>query len=172
MKKSDKNYKYRDILSATDCAIVESENLLYSYTMKTLKNNTFNLVYKREYVDSDNYSYDDYFPIYFTIFRNVPIEHLKTLNTKSTFKKIKTFCDKNYKETATNFTGYSEVEILTNDEYYKTYEDEFGASLTESDNSFFNDYGQLYNTRQFFKYDFDPALTRSKVLNYNNKTIN
>ena len=130
-------------------------------TQELTKNNTFNLVYKREYVDSDNYQYDDYFPIYNTIFRNVPIKFLNKLNNKDFKNRIKTFCDKNYKETATNATGYSEVEILTGDEYYKTYADEFGADLTENDNSFFNDYGQLWNTRQFFKYDFAPDLTKS-----------
>ena len=56
-------------------------------TQKLTKNNTFNLVYKREYQDSEDY---DFFPIYYTIFRNVPIKHLKTLNTKSNFKKVKT----------------------------------------------------------------------------------
>jgi hypothetical protein len=130
-------------------------------TQELTKNNTFNLVYKREYVDSDNYQYDDYFPIYNTIFRNVPIKFLNKLNNKDFKNRVKTFCDKNYKETATNATGYSEVEILTGDEYYKTYADEFGADLTENDNSFFNDYGQLWNTRQFFKYDFAPDLTKS-----------
>ena len=127
-------------------------------TKELTKNNTFNLVYKREYQDSEDH---DFFPIYYTIFRNVPIKHLKTLNTKSNFKKVKTFCDKNYNETATNATGYSEVEILTGDEYYRTYEDEFGGEIVEWDKSFFNDYGQLWNTRQFFKYDFSPELTKS-----------
>ncbi|MAH72789.1 MAG: hypothetical protein CMK29_05580 [Porticoccaceae bacterium] len=127
-------------------------------TQKLTKNNTFNLVYKREYQDSEDY---DFFPIYYTIFRNVPIKHLKTLNTKSNFKKVKTFCDKNFIETATNATNHSEVEILTGDEYYRTYEDEFGGDITEYDKSFFNDYGQLWNTRQFFKYDFAPDLTKS-----------
>ena len=141
-------------------------------TQELTKNNTFNLVYKREYVDSDNYQYDDYFPIYNTIFRNVPIKFLNKLNNKDFKNRIKTFCDKNYKETATNATGYSEVEILTGDEYYKTYADEFGADLTENDNSFFNDYGQLWNTRQFFKYDFAPDLTKSlDAQTYKNKLM-
>ena len=130
-------------------------------TKELTKNNTFNLVYKREYVDSDSYSYDEYFATYYTIFRNVPIKFLNKLNNKDFKKKVKTFCDNNYNETATNATGYSDVEILTGDEYYKTYADEFGDDLTESDNSYFNDYGQLWNTRQFFKYDFAPDLTKS-----------
>ena len=60
---------------------------------KLTKNNTFNLVYKREYVDSDNYQYDDYFPIYNTIFRNVPIKFLNKLNSDVFKKKVKSFCD-------------------------------------------------------------------------------
>ena len=51
-------------------------------TKELTKNNTFNLVYKREYVDSDNYQYDDYFPIYYTIFRNVPLSQLNRLNNR------------------------------------------------------------------------------------------
>ena len=130
-------------------------------TKELTKNNTFNLVYKREYQDSESYGYDEFFGTYYTIFRNVPIKFLNKLNDKDFKKKVKTFCDKNYNETATNATGYSDVEILTGDEYYNTYADEFGDDLTESDNSYFNDYGQLWNTRQFFKYDFAPDLTKS-----------
>mgnify|MGYP001362623023 FL=1 len=130
-------------------------------TKELTKNNTFNLVYKREYQDSESYGYDEFFPTYYTIFRNVPIKFLNKLNDKDFKKKVKTFCDKNYNETATNATGYSEVEILTGDEYYRTYADEFGGDIVEWDKSFFNDYGQLWNGRQFFKYDFAPELTKS-----------
>ena len=141
-------------------------------TKELTKNNTFNLVYKREYVDSDNQQYDDYFPIYYTIFRNIPIKFLNKINTDNLKKKVKTFCDKNFKETATNATGYSEVEILTGDEYYRTYADEFGADIVDNDNSYFNDYGQLWNTRQFFKYDFAPDLTKSlDAQTYKNKLM-
>ena len=129
-------------------------------TKELTKNNTFNLVYKREYQDSED-RYDEFFPIYYTIFRNVPIKHLKTLNTKSNFKKLKSFCDKNFNEDAKNATGHSEIEILSGKDYYKTYTDEFGADIVDNDKSFFNDYGQLWNTRQFFKYDFAPELTKS-----------
>ena len=141
-------------------------------TKELTKNNTFNLVYKREYVDSDSYSYDEFFGTYYTIFRNVPIKFLNKLNDKDFKKKVKTFCDKNYNETATNFTNYTEVEILTGDEYYRTYADEFGADIVDSDNSYFNDYGQLWNTRQFFKYDFAPELTKSlDAQTYKNKLM-
>ena len=127
-------------------------------TKELTKNNTFNLVYKREYQDSEDY---DFFPIYYTIFRNIPIKFLNKFNSDVFKRKVKTFCDKNFNETAKNATGYSEVEILTGDEYYRTYTDEFGGEIVEWDKSFFNDYGQLWNTRQFFKYDFAPELTKS-----------
>ena len=141
-------------------------------TKELTKNNTFNLVYKREYQDSESYGYDEFFPTYYTIFRNVPIKFLNKLNDKDFKKKVKTFCDKNYNETATNATGYSEVEILTGDEYYRTYADEFGADIVDNDNSYFNDYGQLWNTRQFFKYDFAPELTKSlDAQTYKNKLM-
>ena len=141
-------------------------------TKELTKNNTFNLVYKREYQDSDSYNYDEFFGTYYTIFRNVPIKFLNKLNDKDFKKKVKTFCDKNYNETATNATGYSEVEILTGDEYYRTYADEFGADIVDNDNSYFNDYGQLWNTRQFFKYDFAPELTKSlDAQTYKNKLM-
>ena len=138
-------------------------------TKELTKNNTFNLVYKREYQDSEDY---DFFPIYYTIFRNIPIKFLNKINTDNLKKKVKTFCDKNFKETATNATGYSEVEILTGDEYYRTYADEFGADIVDNDNSYFNDYGQLWNTRQFFKHDFAPDLTKSlDAQTYKNKLM-
>jgi hypothetical protein len=141
-------------------------------TKELTKNNTFNLVYKREYQDSESYGYDEFFGTYYTIFRNVPIKFLNKLNKKDFKNKIKTFCDKNYNETATNATGYSEVEILTGDEYYRTYADEFGADIVDNDNSYFNDYGQLWNTRQFFKHDFSPELTKSLTADtYKNKLM-
>jgi len=133
------------------------------------KNNTFNLVYSREYQDSED-RYDEFFPIYNTIFRNVPEKYInRCLNN---IKKIKSFCDKNFNEDATNFTGYSKVEILSGKDYYKTYEDEFGTETVGTDNSYFNDYGQLWNTRQFFKYDFSPELTKSLTADtYKNKLM-
>ena len=61
----------------------------------------------------------------------------------------------------TNATGNSGVDMISGDEYYNTYFDEFGESTGVGlDNALFNDYGQLYNTRQFFKYDFDPEFTK------------
>ena len=131
---------------------------------KLTKNNTVHLVYGREYQDSEE-RYDPYFFTYYTIFRNVPIKYVnKILSIKD---KVKKFCDKNFKETATNFIGNTKVEVITGDEYYQTYEDVFGKD-SYGDNSLFNDYGQLWNGRQFFKYDFDPNLTES----YSYKNLN
>ena len=87
------------------------------------KDGTIHLVYQRQYYDEED---RDYFFINFTIFRNVPLSQLNRLNNKEFKQKVKEFCDKNYKETATNDTGYSEVNMITGDEYYKTWGDEFG----------------------------------------------
>ena len=46
----------------------------------------------------------------------------------------------------------------TEKQYYTSYYDVFGDVAT-GDNSLFNDYGQLYNGRQGFKWDFNPKLT-------------
>jgi len=64
-------------------------------TKELTKNNTFNLVYKREYQDSEDY---DFFPIYYTIFRNIPIKFLNKLNSDVFKRKVKSFCDKNFNE--------------------------------------------------------------------------
>jgi len=123
----------------------------------TNKNMKYHLVYGREYLDSSE-KYDPYFYSYSTIFRNVPADLVPTLMS---FKdKIKNYCDKNYKEEATNFQNRTVVKILSNKEYYKTYKDVYGESTLGTDsNNLFEDYGQRYNTRQFFKYDFNPEFT-------------
>jgi hypothetical protein len=136
-------------------------------TMKLTKNGTFNLVYAVEYQDSED-RYDQFFYIYNTIFRNVPLRFLNKLNNTEFKAKVKAFCDKNYKELASNATGNSKVEIIVGDEYYRTYEDEFGTDQVGIDNSLFNDYGQLVNGRQFFKNDFEPELTNQ----YTYKNLN
>ena len=126
------------------------------------KEATLHLVYYREYEDSEE-RYDPYFNIYYTIFRNLPLSQLNRLNDKNFQKKVKEFCDKNYKETASNFTGVSGVEMIHGSEYYRTYEDEFGPDVTNQTGdgkSFVEDYGQRYNTRQFFKHDFMPEFTK------------
>ena len=126
------------------------------------KEGTLHLVYFREYEDSEE-RYDPYFNIYYTIFRNLPLSQLNRLNNKDFQKKVKEFCDKNYKETASNFTGVSGVEMIHGSEYYRTYEDEFGKDVTDQTGdgkSFVEDYGQRYNTRQFFKRDFNKEVTK------------
>ena len=127
-----------------------------------MKEGTLHLVYFREYEDSDE-RYDPYFNIYYTIFRNLPLSQLDRLNNKDFQKKVKEFCDKNYEETASNFTGVSGVEMIHGSEYYRTYEDEFGKDVTDQTGdgkSFVEDYGQKYNTRQFFKRDFNEEVTK------------
>jgi len=121
------------------------------------KDGTIHLVYQRQYYDDEDM---DYFFINFTIFRNVPLSQLNRLNNKDFKQKVKEFCDKNYKETATNDTGYSEVNMITGDEYYKTYGDEFGETGLPEDKHFYEDYGQKYDTRQFFKHDFNKEITK------------
>ena len=127
-----------------------------------MREGTLHLVYFREYEDSEE-RYDPYFNIYYTIFRNLPLSQLDRLNNKDFQKKVKDFCDKNYKETASNFTGISGVEMIHGSEYYRTYEDEFGPDVTNQTGdgkSFVEDYGQRYNTRQFFKRDFNKKVTK------------
>ena len=124
------------------------------------KEGTLHLVYYREYEDSEE-RYDPYFNIYYTIFRNLPLSQLNRLNNKDFQKKVKEFCDKNFKETASNFTGVSGVEMIHGSEYYKTYDDVYGNEGTPySDKSFYQDYGQKYDTRQFFKHDFNKEVTK------------
>ena len=123
------------------------------------KEGTLHLVYYREYEDSEE-RYDPCFNIYYTIFRNLPLSQLNRLNNKDFQKKVKEFCDKNYKETASNFTGDSGVEMIHGSEYYKTYEDVYGPSGMPDDKTFYQDYGQKWDTRQFFKHDFNKEVTK------------
>ena len=126
------------------------------------KEGTIHLTYWREYEDSEE-RYDPYFKSHNTIFRNVPLSQLKRLNSKELKEKVKAFCDKNFKETASNYDNYSEVNMIHGSEYYRTYEDEFGKDITDNTGdgkSFVEDYGQRYNTRQFFKRDFNKEVTK------------
>jgi len=127
------------------------------------KDSTIHLVYWREYTDSEE-RYEPDFKIHNTIFRNVPLSQLGRLNSKELKEKVKVFCDKNFNETASNFTGDSGVDIISGSEYYHTYDDEFGCENTPySDNDFWNDYGQKWNGRQFFKHDFMPKFTENLI---------
>ena len=121
------------------------------------KDGTLHLVYQRQYYDDEDM---DYFFINYTIFRNVPLSQLNRLNNKEFKQKVKEFCDKNYNETASNYADYSEVNIITGDEYYKTYGDEFGETGLPEDKHFYEDYGQKHDTRQFFKHDFNKEVTK------------
>ena len=127
------------------------------------KESTIHLVYWREYTDSEE-RYEPDFKIHNTIFRNAPLSQLKRLNSKELKEKVKVFCDKNFNETASNFTGHSGVDMISGSEYYHTYDDEFGCENTPySDNDFWNDYGQKWNGRQFFKHDFMPKFTENLI---------
>tara|TARA_B000000609_G_C24062407_1_gene287399 strand:+ start:404 stop:790 length:387 start_codon:yes stop_codon:yes gene_type:complete len=122
-----------------------------------MKESTIHLVYQREYYDDEDM---DYFFINYTIFRNVPLSQIQRLNDKNFKQKVKEFCDKNFVETASNYNNYSEVNMIHGSEYYKTYADEFGKSGHYDDNTFYTDYGQKYNTREFFKHDFNEEVTK------------
>ncbi len=119
---------------------------------------SFNIVYKREYMDSED---PENFWLGDAIYKNVPIEKLKYYRKQ--LLNIKKILNKSYKEDATNFTGATGIEIVYPDEYYQTYEDVFGDAAA-GDKNLFNDYGQLYK-RQGFRKDFDPDLT----INYKTK---
>ena len=124
------------------------------------KEGTLHLTYWREYEDSEAI-YDPYFKTHNTIFRNAPLSQLNRLNSKELKEKIKVFCDKNFKETASNFTGQSGVDMIVGSEYYNTYGQEFKLDKEDRDyNSFLNDYGQTVNGRQFFKHDFKPEIKK------------
>ena len=130
------------------------------------KEGTLHLTYWREYQDPEDY---DWFKIHHTIFRNVPLSQLKRLNSETFKNKVKNYCDKNYTETASNATGESGVDMIHGSEYYYTYGEEFNLHESELDaKSFITDYGQKYNGRQFFKYDFMPEFTEK----YSFKNLN
>tara|TARA_B100000900_G_C20355535_1_gene624087 strand:+ start:58 stop:462 length:405 start_codon:yes stop_codon:yes gene_type:complete len=125
------------------------------------KQGTINLTYWREYEDSDD-RYEPYFKIHHTIFRNVPLSQLKRLNSETFRNKIKKYCDKHYNESADNYTGNSGVDMIHGSEYYYTYGEEYDLPKKDKDYShLLYDYGQKYNGRQFFKYDFMPKLTNT-----------
>ena len=121
------------------------------------KDGTIHLVYQRQYYDEEDH---DYFFINYTIFRNVPLSQMNRLNNKEFKQKVKEFCDKNFKETASNYDNYSEVNMIHGSEYYKTYGDVYGETGLPDDKHFYEDYGQKWDTRQFFKHDFNKEVTK------------
>ena len=92
MKKTDKNYKYRDILTATDCAIANEVDLRYNDSMNKQKNKTFNVCYLREYMDPDQQG--EFFYGYDTIYRNVPEKYRSKFDTKEMLRIIKNCSEK------------------------------------------------------------------------------
>ena len=116
---------------------------------------SFNVVYKREYFNSED---ADYFWSSYSLYKNVPISKLKYYRKQ--LLKFKDYMDKSFKEDATNFAGATAIEIIYPDEYYQTYEDVFGPETAAGDHNLFNDYGQLWK-RQGFRKDFDPDLTKN-----------
>ena len=116
---------------------------------------TFNVCYLREYMDPEHEG--DFFYAYETIYRNVPYKFKDKFNTKSMKMKVLKHCDWNYKDPATNFANSTRIELIDQDEYYKTYEQVFG-DVAKNDKHMFNDYGQSYD-RQSFRKDFNPELT-------------
>ena len=126
---------------------------------------TFNVCYLREYMDPEHQG--DFFYVYETVYRNVPMKYKKKFNTQSMKMKILKWTDWNYKETAENFQNATRIELIDEKQYYQTYEDVFGESAAE-DKNMFNDYGQQYH-RQSLRKDFNKKLTKSKVPSYGGK---
>ena len=114
---------------------------------------SFNVVYKREYFNSED---ADYFWTSYSMYKNVPISKIKYY--KKQLLKFKDYMDNTFKEDATNFAGATAIEIIYPDEYYQTYEDVW-PDTAKGDKSLFNDFGQLWK-RYGFRKDFDPDLTK------------
>ena len=83
------------------------------------------------------------------------------------------YCDWNYKDSAVNFTNVTNIEFKTEKEYYTSYYDIFGETCdsVKDKKRMWTDYGQCWD-RSSLRKDFNPELTRSKVLHYNNKEVN
>ena len=134
---------------------------------------TFNVCYLREYMDPEHQG--DFFYAYETIYRNVPYKYKDKFNDKKMKMKILKHCDWNYKDMASNFTRISKVELIDEDQYYTSYADVFGDTMTKDEYKreklhMFNDYGQSYD-RQSLRKDFNPKMTKSKVYSYNGRKM-
>ena len=129
---------------------------------------TFNVCYLREYIDPENES--ETFNAYETIYRNVPIKYLKKFTDEKMKMKMLKFCDWNYKDSAANFTNVTNIEIIMEKDYYLSYFDVFGDVVDDDKDKkrMFNDYGQNWD-RSSMRKDFNPSLTKSKLLHYNNE---
>ena len=155
-----------DKIVKTDKNIMVEGKSLDSY----VNGDTFNVVYLREYIDPENEC--ETFSAYETIYRNVPNKYRSKFDNEKMKMKMLKHCDWNYKDSATNFTNVSNIEIKTEKEYYTSYYDVFGDTCdSEKDKKrMWTDYGQNWD-RQSLRKDFNPELTKSKVLYYNNKEV-
>ena len=127
--------------------------------LKEKSKNTMNLVYGREYTDDESITEPTFYN-WNTVYRNMNISLVNKKKLEDKFTEMKAYFDKNFKETADNFTGNTELKIVFGDEYYWTYGDQFELDSTEEDYmTLYNDYGQLFNGRQFFKKDYNTELT-------------
>ena len=129
---------------------------------------TLNVCYLREYIEQENEA--ETFSAYETIYRNVPIKYLKKFTDEKMKMKMLKFCDWNYKDSAANFTNVTNIEIIMEKDYYLSYFDVFGNVVDDEKDKkrMFNDYGQNWD-RQSMRKDFNPSLTKSKLLHYNNE---
>ena len=129
---------------------------------------TLNVCYLREYIEQENEA--ETFSAYETIYRNVPIKYLKKFTDEKMKMKMLKFCDWNYKDNAANFTNVTNIEIIMEKDYYLSYFDVFGNVVDDEKDKkrMFNDYGQNWD-RQSMRKDFNPSLTKSKLLHYNNE---
>ena len=154
-----------DKIVKTDKNIMVEGKSLDSY----VNGDTFNVVYLREYIDPENEC--ETFSAYETIYRNVPSKYYKKFDNKKMKMKLLKHCDWNYKDMATNYTNVSNIEIVMEKDYYTSFADVFGDTMTTDELKkeslhMCTDYGQQ-NDRQSLRKDFDPKLTKSKVYSYN-----
>ena len=127
--------------------------------LKEKSKNTMNLVYGREYTDDESITEPTFYN-WNTVYRNMNISLVNKKKLEDKFPEMKAYFDKIFKEPADNFTGNTELKIVFGDEYYWTYGDQFELDSTEEDYmTLYNDYGQLFNGRQFFKKDYNTELT-------------
>ena len=132
------------------------------------KNKTFNVCYLREYMDPEHQG--EFFYAYETVYRNVPAKYKSKFNDKTKLKIVK-FLDWNFKESAANYVNVSRVELIDQKQYYQSYKDVFGDVDEADEKMMWTDYGQQWD-RQSLRKDFNPQLTRKKVLSYNDKRLN
>ena len=127
--------------------------------LKEKSKNTMHLVYGAEHYDEEE-KYDPHFMSWHTIYRNMDIDLKNKEKLESIFTEMKAYFDKKYKGAA-NFTGKTELKIVFGDDYYYTFGDEYDLDSKEDDYMcLYNDYGQIFNGRQFFKKDYNPELTK------------